>query len=732
MRTPLGQLAEELATRLQGVSPNDLSTADLAELQNRATALAEAAVAAEREVSLVREVAIATQADLEQKLEEISLFRTIGDLSGSLLLSEDPFRPILDQVVILTHAGQASIFLLDEVGERLVFMSAAGPVQAGTNRPSFAVGEGVAGRVAQSGEAIVIEDTLASDDFKPRSDTRVSIRSLISFPLFSQDKVLGVLNLSAADPGKFSQDTVRVLHILARQLSGLIENARLLAQHRAYVTQIEESERRYRELVEEVSDGFFLMAASGRSLLINGRLASILGRSRGEVLDAPDWEAFMTPATRPRVMAALRESRHNRPGIEKSLDFDVLRPDGREVPVHIHCRTVVQDGALVWIGTLRDMTAQRALQRQLLQSEKLSSMGTLIAGTTHELNNKLAPILGYAELLQLADTPPDVRERVALIQQAAEGAKKIVDSLLGFSRDSEMVREAVRIADIVDSVLTMSSAALRRAGVQVVRHDDPELPLVHAARGQLEQVLLNMVNNAMHAMRGCESRTLEVWTTTEHDTVVIGVRDTGCGIPAEHLTRIFDPFFTTKAVDEGTGLGLSLSYGLVRAHGGDIFVESSPEHGTTFRIQLPVGVPDDVNVPLDIAAGEAQPWPGKPRLLVVDDEALVRDLLQEVFGESCGVTTADDGHAGLDALSEGHYDLLLVDVRMPRLDGMQFFERVQQDHPQLVNHIIFMTGDTYDPETQRFLSESGRPFLTKPFAIGDVVATVRRELSPAA
>ncbi len=733
MSGPLGNVPQQVSDLARSLARGEVSVQDAGDALTRlAEDVTSAGEAAERQIALMRDTANATQADLEQKLEEISLFRTIGDLGGSLLLSKDPFRAILEQLLLLSHAASASIFLLEEVSERLVFASAAGRVpMRETNRPSFALGEGIAGRVAQTGKPILIDDTDTHPEFQHRTDTVVPIRSLVSFPLLIEDRTMGVLNLSADTPGMFGEETMRVLHILASQVAKLIENARLLAQRKAYVAQIEESERRYRDLVEEVSDGFFVADASGRPLLVNSRFATMFGRSREEMLAATDWASYLSADTRDRVRAALADIRTGNQGIEKSLEFSVLRPDEREVPVHLHCRTVLHQGDLVWIGTLRDMTNQKALQRQLMQTEKLASMGTLIAGTTHELNNKLAPILGYAQLIQQMEAPADLLSRIAVIQESAEGAKKIIDALLGFSRDSEVKPEPVRIAESVGAVLGISEAALRRAGIEVVRHDDLDAPVIFVARQQIEQVMLNMINNGMHAMRDSATRTLEVWTAKDKDGIVVGFRDTGCGISPDHLTRIFDPFFTTKPVNEGTGLGLSLSYGLVRAHGGDIYVESKPGRGTTFRIQLPVGSPDTPSQTMEMSSAEAQPWPGKPSLLIVDDEAPMRDLLEDVFADICGTTTAENGRAALDALARGHFDLLLVDVRMPALDGMGFYSKLRLEHPQLADHVIFMTGDTYDPDTRRFLDESGRPFLSKPFNIDEVVATVRRELSPA-
>jgi len=728
------QSLESLAQRLEVLvreckesvnAPRDIGRT----LELCAQELQQASAAVQREIALLRNATSATQADLERKLEEISLLRLIADISGRLVASEHPFSTILDNLLQITHADSGSIFMLDEKSQRLQFVSAAGArPEHGPNRPSFALGEGIAGRVVAEGEAVLIGDTTLAADFVAREDTRVTVRSLVSYPLLVGEKAIGVLNLSATAPHIFSDETLRILHIIAAQLANVVQNARLLAAQRAQTEQLRESERRYRELVENVNDGFFLLDETGRTLLCNEQLSRIFGRTREEIVAADSWRPFLAPDSAERVLDALQRIRTAPFGLEEDLEFTVARPDGTCVPVHMHCRTADQSGRIVWVGMVRDMTAQKALQQQLLQSEKLASLGTLIAGTTHELNNKLAPILGYTQLLLEADLPEAAQTRLARIEEAAEGAKHIVESLLGFSRDSEVRREPTRVSEAIDRVLALSEAPLRRTGVNVVRHLADDLPTVFAARPQLEQVLLNLVNNAMHAMEKSDRRQLEISAQSAGSDIEIAVGDTGCGIPAEHVSRIFDPFFTTKPVNQGTGLGLSLSYGIVRAHGGEIRVESQEGQGTTFRITLPVGQ-SHAEAPLVSRPDAHVEAKGRLRLLVVEDEEAVRYLLADLLADWGEIHTAQNGREALTKIGQGPYDLIFLDIRMPDMDGMTLYNVLAAEHPRAAARVVFMTGDTYDPETRRFLDACRRPCVSKPFNMKDVLATVREQIS---
>ncbi|MDR5682700.1 MAG: ATP-binding protein [Armatimonadota bacterium] len=230
----------------------------------------------------------------------------------------------------------------------------------------------------------------------------------------------------------------------------------------------------------------------------------------------------------------------------------------------------------------------REAQAQLVQSEKLSAMGELVAGVAHELNNPLTSILGYAQLLEgESDLPPKIHRNLTVIVQEADRARRIVQNLLTFARQQPRAWDLVDVNAAVEQALALQRYEVVREGIEVVTRLAPDLPPVRGDLHQLQQVFLNIVNNAIHAMRGRAPARLEVVTRHRRDRVVIEFADTGPGIAPEHLHRLFDPFFTTKRIGEGTGLGLSISYGIVRDHGGTITAANRREGGARFTVELP-------------------------------------------------------------------------------------------------------------------------------------------------
>ncbi|MDR7414917.1 MAG: ATP-binding protein [Armatimonadota bacterium] len=238
----------------------------------------------------------------------------------------------------------------------------------------------------------------------------------------------------------------------------------------------------------------------------------------------------------------------------------------------------------------RTQQLERA-QARLVQSEKLAALGELVAGVAHELNNPLTSVLGYAQLLEAGElNGEDARRAMGVILQEAERARRIVQNLLTFARQRAHERGPVDVNAALEQTLALRRYELERAGVEFALDLARDLPFIEGDLFQLQQVFLNLINNAAQALAGARGR-IEIRTTHREGRVVVEVADTGPGIPPEHLHRIFDPFFTTKDVGQGTGLGLSISYGIVRDHGGEIYAENRPEGGARFVIELPAAAP---------------------------------------------------------------------------------------------------------------------------------------------
>jgi two-component system NtrC family sensor kinase len=267
----------------------------------------------------------------------------------------------------------------------------------------------------------------------------------------------------------------------------------------------------------------------------------------------------------------------------------------------------------------------------------------------------------------------------------------------------------------------------------VIRDLDPALPRTMADNHQMQQVLMNMINNAQHAMAGSpRQRQLVLRSRHEGGRIRVQVSDNGAGIPPEHLGKIFDPFFTTKEVGHGTGLGLSICYGIVQEHRGDIRVESRLGVGTTFTLELPVTL--DGAQPLETPESLQEAMGGAPtrkgRILLVDDERSILDVLGDVLRmDGHEVETTNNGAAALGRLQRERFDVVVSDLKMPGMSGRELFERLEQIDAALCRRLIFTTGDLASPETLSFLERTGNPYLQKPFDLNAVRRIVQSLLS---
>jgi two-component system NtrC family sensor kinase len=374
----------------------------------------------------------------------------------------------------------------------------------------------------------------------------------------------------------------------------------------------------------------------------------------------------------------------------------------------------------------------RLVQERLLQSEKMSSVGQLVSGVAHELNNPLTGIMGFAQLLLLRDLDETARRQVETIYSEAERASKIVSNLLTFARRRKAQKESANLNTLIERVLELRNYDLRVRNIDIALDMDPELPETMLDTNQVQQVLLNIIINAEQAMRseGGEGR-LRIATRAQRGGIVASFADSGPGMSAETLRRIFDPFFTTKDAGEGTGLGLTISYGIIEDHGGRIWAESEPGRGTTFLIELPM---------LTAAPGRAEPETPSPsasseapragrRVLVVDDEDSIKELLTNVLEmDHHEVVLASNGREALDLVRSQPFDLIVSDVKMPIMGGAELYQRLRDEGHPLASRLIFVTGDTVAAETRAFLQGVPNPVLSKPFRLRDVRETVQSVL----
>ena len=409
------------------------------------------------------------------------------------------------------------------------------------------------------------------------------------------------------------------------------------------------------------------------------------------------------------------------------------------VEVTAHAEPAGSDGAVRIDALVRDVSERkkvedqtRDLYGQLLQSEKLAALGQTISGVAHELNNPLATILTWADRLSQGPVDEKTKRGLDTILSESERAAKIVRNLLTFARKRQSTRSMVDLNMVVRETVALRSYDQRPAEVTVVDALSAPLPKVFADAHQIQQVLLNLIINAEQAMLGANGRgTLLVRSSydVERESIVLEISDDGPGIAAEVQAKIFDPFFTTKEVGKGTGLGLTVAYAIVQEHGGRIRVASHAGAGASFYVELPVsGTPS--RPPSQAAApADFESLIGSTVLVVEDEPALALAVSEALTDAGFIVDRAGDGQEALRRVNAASYDLIVCDLKMPKVDGIRFYQTLVTTHPDVARRVIFVTGDVAGTEAERFLQESGCRWLAKPFRLGDLLQTAREILA---
>ncbi|MEM7026534.1 MAG: ATP-binding protein, partial [Pseudomonadota bacterium] len=488
-----------------------------------------------------------------------------------------------------------------------------------------------------------------------------------------------------------------------------------ITERKAMEEALKASEQRFRVLAEShpvplfitrVDDGKIMVATPPCEALLNTPLSDLIGAT------TPAF--YADPADREKFVERL-----NKEGSVSGYEVRFRRSDGTEFWAAMTSRLITFEGERALVTASIDLTESKRIEAELdrqsallYQNEKLSALGSLLAGVAHELNNPLSLVVGYAGLLEEMAPDDATKDRAIKVRVAADRCARIVRTFLAMARNKPRTAGSVQLNEVAEAALDIVAYGLRTADIEVERKLAADLPPVHGDADQLHQVLANLLVNAQQALQTVPPpRRLQVKTGVDGETIWVAVTDNGPGIPASIVNRIFDPFFTTKPQGVGTGVGLSVSHGIVTAHGGQIVVDSEPGRGSTFTVRL-----------LPAQSEEAERSQVEPptihrqaRILVVDDEPDIGHLLTDILeGDGHEAAWASSGREALDWLNDHGVDLIISDLRMPDMDGPALYRALAEHRPELLTRLVFITGDTLAADITGFLSETGANVLEKP------------------
>ncbi len=526
--------------------------------------------------------------------------------------------------------------------------------------------------------------------------------SWVGAPLIAAGRTMGAVSLSSERAAALGKPELSLVTTVLAQAAIALENARL-------VELLSSAKREWEKTVDAISQAICIVDAHGTVRRANRVFADLIHTAVTAIPGRP-WLGLLPPAWSDPVARAIAEPSANTVEIRAGDHVLLLTA----IPM-------AEPGSAVLV--FEDQTERRRLQEQLIQSEKMSAIGQLIAGVAHDLNNPLASVVGFSDFLaEAAEIPPSLREPLQVIRQEAERAANIVKNLLSFARTQggERTRQGVRA--LLESTLVLLRNQLMTHKVEATLEVEPGLPDLEVSPNQIKQVFVNLINNACQAIAS-DAPSGRIWITAKraHEGVAVSVTDSGPGMTEEVAAHVFEPFFTTKPEGEGTGLGLSICQGIVREHGGRITVETRPGGGASFTVQLPIRS----------AAAHPPAAPAPPpesrhlNILVVDDEPHILHYMRATL-ESWGhtVEVASDGTYALERALAGQFDVIICDLRMPHLSGRDMYTKLTREDPRVAERVIFATGDTVRGDTLQFLERLGRPYLHKPFTLAELRAAL--------
>ncbi len=745
-------------------------------------------------------------------LKEIEEARLTGNLkltegaidaalkSNPQLLTEMSLRKVLKSLLVtainLIPVDLAHIFLYD--GNVITFGAAMGPDGLWDKPFSEPRKNGITYTVAKTGRAKIISDIQKSRFFSDAPPDWEG--SIVSLPLKIGRRVVGVMNISSFKPGPFPKEAIRIWKLFSNQAAVAIENARLAEEERKHIEQLKalrssiatinsslELKEVFNTILDEIRKVIHYDSAS--VMLLHGKYVQVLAGKNlpmkenaiGKRYKVTELEEMLARKKEPVILDDASTSHYfkkwgntdyvrgwmgvpmiSQDGVIGYITLDSRKQgfftesDAQLALSFAHHAAIAVKNAMLHTSLKNKMNALKEFQAKLVMNEKLASIGKLVAGIAHELNNPLAAVMGIAQLLKMEELNEDQLKLVDTLIEETKRSASIVKNLLSFAKQQKAQKTRLNLGDIIEKVLSQYREKEDTENINMVLSKRGNDFFIAGDRYKIEQVFFNIIDNAVQAIedtcrdglvtvimeKGKPRYPLATLTEGEEEKRIIRVviEDNGPGIPKEALPHIFDPFYTTKPTGKGTGLGLSVTHGIISEHGGNIWAENAENGGARFFIELPEsGMPEesqgkDGEEGEGVLRGEGYDYDEgissreKPRIILIEDEESLGKILDR-FLKRKGYETASfqNGKRALEFIEHSEtasIALIICDIRMPGISGIDIYRELSEKHPELATRFLVITGDTASKESKEFLETFELPYLVKPFDMTTFIDTV--------
>lgn len=662
---------------------------------------------------------------LDEQRRQLLAISTIAEAVNRSVELEDVLQSALDKATTLLNTRFGWIYLLD--GDRLVLKSSKGTGKDFINLAAHASVPVTLWLHQPRVERERLVDTLGYIDEELKE---LGIQFWASIPLRSKDAVLGALIVAGEEFGMFSAKQAELMEAFGNQISVALNNAQLFDR-------VKRSEQLYLDLFENSPDIYFSIGRDHAVIGCNATGARMLGYEKEEILGRK-LESFFVAELQPTLQDILIRMFLEGRGV-KDLEEQMVCKDGRLLYVNVNSSLVFDHTGSPTLARIvaRDITERKKMEAAIIQAQKIDSIGNLAGGIAHDFNNILAAILGSASIMRRhMQEEAELAKYVEIIEGAARRGSSLTRQLLTFARKTDHVTQPVELHPLIEETLIL----FERSGskeIEVEKSFTTEPLHVNGDEGQIQQALLNVLLNARDAMPGGGKVTVTTGviqadghTISQFSSVKPGrfafvtVTDTGVGMDEKMKSRVFEPWFTTK--EFGTGLGLSVVYGVVQSHGGFINLESEPGRGTAFTIYLPSS---DTKAKAEARKRRQRLPRGSESILIIDDEVSVCEIAKDMLTNlGYSVSYVHDGRAGVEfyRTRRASIDLVLMNMNMPLMGGRETFRQLKNISPDLP--ILIVTGHGRAVVDESAWSSEISGYLQKPFQLEDLALKVRHVL----